>query len=81
MLCQWLVTISLIIAPPDIHNTMGTLKVKQFSFKSQIIAKKFATFFVNGLGLKDGKEKLYIQGVGLDEMPPFKCEDFLRGDK
>ncbi len=75
-MCNFLVTIVMLMSSPTPSNTQGTIKVSQFHFKTYIEANKFAKdhLLLMGAGLQD-KKTPRVNGVDLQEMQPFKCKE------
>lgn len=74
-MCNFLVTIVMLISNPTPKNTLGTIEVNQYYFKTYIAANKFARseLLAMGAGLSD-KKVPRVNGVDLQEMQPFDCK-------
>lgn len=74
MMCNFIVTVVMLMSNPTPSNTQGVLKVSQFHFKTFLEANRFASneLLSMGAGLSD-KKVPRVNGVELQEMEPFKC--------
>lgn len=74
-MCNFLVTIVMLMSNPTPSNTQGVIKVSQYSFDTFVVASRFArgeTLFM-GAGLHDKKVPRVI-GVDFQSTQPFKCK-------
>lgn len=74
MICNFLVTVTLVISGPTKNNTQGILKVNQYSYSEFIKANELAQRYIENMGLEI-KAKSYPKTIGVDlvKTSDFKC--------
>lgn len=74
MICNFLVTVTLMISGPTKNNTVGILKVEQYSYSNFIEADNLTHRYLKSLAAGIGSKK-YPKTIGIDLMQTsdFKC--------
>lgn len=75
-MCNFIVTIVMVLSAPTKHNIQGKLEVSQSHFKDFVDASQYARFNMLsiGAGLIDKKYPRVV-GVEIQEMQSFKCKE------